>query len=405
MRHSVYRFTLAATLFFSGCAPDPDGVSLDQCGPAATAPAFAVALNAYYLQEEAARALRAGSNESGRIDEVFSKARQLGVTVVRTNGFNDGADKIGDSAIQIAPLIYDETALRGLDLVLARARAYGIKLVLPLGNYWDDYGGARRYVEWATLPDPRQGDPRFFTERTVVDLYREHIRRLLLRVNTIDGLSYAGHPAILAFELLNEPRGAGLDRSGAQMRTWVDELAQHVKTLAPTKLVGTGEEGFDLPGTSYEPVFWNAAAPLDLFAGGSSYVLNTGSPWVDYGSVQLYPEEWGFRSESIASAGVRWIAEHARIARNLGKPVLVSEFGLRNDGPLTLTERRDTYRAWLGCASRSGAIGAAPWLFAYDARPATWDPYTFYLRSGTTIADPVNSYGDIIAAAAAVRGP
>ncbi len=383
----------------AACAPEPVGIAAGACGAFRGRSRMAVALNAYYLQEEATRALRSGASLAPHVEEVLVKARQLGVTILRTNGFNDGREQVGDSAMQVAPLTYDETAMRGLDLVLVRAETYGVRLVLPLGNYWDDYGGARRYVEWAGLPDPREGDPRFFTDRAVVDHYREHVRWLLSRVNTFDGVPYREHPAVLAFELLNEPRGAGLDAAGAEMRAWVDEIAHEVKALAPDKLVGTGEEGFDVPGSPYDAAFWRDAAPRALFAAGSSYVLNTASPWVDYGSVQLYPDAWGIRSDLTVSAGLRWIMAHVRAAGELGKPVLVSEFGLRADGPLDLDERRAAYEAWLASAAAAGAVAAAPWGFAYDDRPAAWDPHTFYLRDGTAPDDPVNSYADLILSA------
>lgn len=363
------------------------------------------ALNAYYLQEEATRALRSGADIAPHVEEVFAKARRLGVAVVRTYGFNDAAEKLGDSAMQVAPLVYDEVALRGLDLVLARAAAFGIGLVLPLGNYWDAYGGARRYVGWAGLPEPREGDPRFFTEAAVVGHYCEHIATLLARTSAVDGVPYSSHPAILALELLNEARGARLDPEGVQLRAWVDRVAAHVKSLAPRKLVGTGEEGFDVPGPGYDASFWRAAAPDAFSSTGSSFIANTGSPWVDYASAHLYPEAWGFRPEQTVAAGTRWITEHADVARGMGKPLLVGEFGLRNDGSFGLPERRRAYAEWLECASRMGCLGAAPWLFAYDERPAAWDPYTFHVRDGAEPATPGNMYGDLVEARAPPPSP
>jgi mannan endo-1,4-beta-mannosidase len=256
-----------------------------------------------------------------------------------------------------------------------------VKLVLPLGNYWDAYGGARRYVEWAGLPEPVQGDARFFTERAVIEHYKAHIARLLSRVNTLDGLRYGEHPAVGAWELLNEPRGTGLDGEGAAMRAWVDELGEVVKAHAPGHLVGTGEEGF-------EPNFRR----------------NTASPFIDFGSVHFYPEDWGIPAEETAAAGARWFSEHDAVARELGKPLFIGEFGLRNEGRFPLESRRAMYRGWLRCAWRLGVGASAPWMFAYDARPDTWDGFTFYFLDGTEPADPRNRYADLIVQAAALAG-
>ena len=340
---------------------------------------YFVALNAYYLQEEAARAIRAGEPTSLTLEEVMVKARALGVTVLRTWAFNDDPSKAGDSAMQVAPLEYDEVGLRGLDLVLTRAFAHGIQLILPLGNYWNDYGGAKQYVAWAGLPRPLEGDPRFFTERTVVDHYLEHIRRLLTRVNTLDGWRYGEHPAVLAWEILNEPRNRGLDAGGDALRAWVDEVAAQVKSLSPEKLVGSGEEGF-------EP-----------------FLKSLESAAVDFGSVHLFPESWNWPPGEVASAGARWIVEHAALARQSDKPLILGEFALRNDGAFTLAERRAMYRGWFTCAARSGLAGTAPWLFSYDARPDEWDRHTFYFRDGSAPQDPANRYADIVIGAAGQR--
>ncbi|HEY3358582.1 MAG TPA: cellulase family glycosylhydrolase [Polyangia bacterium] len=359
-----------------------------------------VALNAYYLQEEAARALRRGETSSAVVEEVLTKAAALGAAAVRTNGFNDDPAKAGDSAMQIAPLTYDDTAVRGLDLVLTRAAAHGLRLVLPLGNYWNDYGGARQYVAWAGLPAPVEGDPRFFTDPDVGALYREHLGRLLDHVNAFDGVRTGDHPAVLVWEVLNEPRGAGLDGAGAEMAAWIAATAARVKALAPRALVGTGEEGFETSRDGTDAAFWEDAAPGWLFDAGTSFRRNTAAPAIDVASVHLYPESWGFATPDAAAAGARWIAEHAAAARTLGKPLLVGEFGLRNAGDLDLAARRAIYRGWFRCARTSGALGAAPWMFANDARPDAWDAYTFYCRDGTAPADPVNRYADVVSEAA-----
>ena len=389
-------FTAALAVLPACGDPAPD------CVPGPAFLPYQAAVNAYYLQEEAARSVRRGEARAAVLDEVFGKLAALGVTLVRTNAYNDDPAKHGDSTIQLAPGRFDETSLRGLDRVLSEARSRGIRLVLPLGNYWDDYGGARAYVTWAGLPAPVQGDPRFFTDPAVRELYRAYVRALLTRVSTADGLRYAEHPAVFAWELLNEPRGRGLDPQGLQLRAWVDDVAALIKTLAPGHLVATGEEGFDADRDGYDPGFWQDVQSRDLFAGGSSFRRNTASPHVDLASVHLYPEGWRFPRELFLRGGSRWISEHAAIARALGKPLLVGEFGLRGSGTadvLPLDERRAVYRAWLGCAADAGAVAASPWMFSNDARPASYDPHTFYFRSGTDPADPVNQYADLLAEA------
>ena len=73
-------------------------------------------------------------------------AASLGINVIRTWAFCDGQRS---GAAQPAAGEYDERVLRALDYVLAAARARGLRLLLTLTNYWDDFGGIQQYVEWA----------------------------------------------------------------------------------------------------------------------------------------------------------------------------------------------------------------------------------------------------------------
>ncbi len=382
-------FTAAlAVLIVCGCGGDAVDLDLEAqaaaCGeaPPLLLPGEArglVLVNAYWLQEEAARALRRGEATAARVEEALSEAAAMGAAAVRTNGFNDNPAKAGDSAMQVAPLAWDETALRGLDLVLASARAHGVRLVLPLGNFWDAYGGARRYVAWAGLPDAVEGDPRFFSDRRVVEHYRAAVTALLSRTSTVDGIRWGDHPAVLAWELLNEPRpGPGFAGREA-LAAWVRELAALVKSLAPGHLVGTGEEGLD----------------LDLL------VRNASSPDVDYASAHLYAEGPGVFGLRAASAGAAFLDARLRAARSVGKPLVLGEFGLRNDGALSLAERRAVYRGWLACMRRGGGAAAGVWMLAHDDRPESWDAYTFKWWEGTAPEDPANSYVDVLRDAAA----
>jgi mannan endo-1,4-beta-mannosidase len=383
----IPRSGLIAAALLLGCGTSlPDSAELERlassCAVATGVPvaglrARATLLDAYYLQEATARDMRAGQAASPKLEETLAKASALDAAIVRTLGFNDDPAKAGDSAIQIAPLQYDETSFRALDVVLARAGQTGLKLVMPLGNFWDDYGGMRQYVTWAGLPSPVSLDPRFFTDRSVIDLYKAHVTNVLNRVNTVDGIRYGDHPAVLAWEILNEPRGTGLDQTGAALRAWIDELGATVKALSPAKLVSTGEEGFEGDGTSF--------------------ALNAASPSVGLLSIHWYPEDWGYLPEDTASAGARWISSHAAVAAAAGKPLMIGEFGLRNAEGFTLEQRRAMYRGWFKCAWASGVAAAGPWMFAYDARPDEWDGYTWYFRDGTAPDDPVNRYADIFA--------
>jgi mannan endo-1,4-beta-mannosidase len=168
--------------------------------------------------------------------------------------------------------------------------------------------------------------------------------------------------------------------------------------------VGTGEEGFDTSFAGYDERFWRDAAASYFFEGGSSFRHNTASPFIDFGSIHFYPEAYGVKADATARAGAHWFSEHVALARDLGKPLFIGEFALRNREGFTLDERRAMYRGWFRCAWRVGAGASGPWMFANDARPDEWDDFTFYYRDGSVPADPRNRYADLVIEAAALSG-
>jgi len=98
--------------------------------------------NAYFLMESAAR------GDTAAVHEVFASARSLGMKVVRTWAFHDSPDSLDPTVMQFRPGAFNERALRALDYVVARAPDYGLRLILPLVNSWDDYGGMNQYARW-----------------------------------------------------------------------------------------------------------------------------------------------------------------------------------------------------------------------------------------------------------------
>lgn len=413
---------LLTSIWFGACVSSADDPSWDEleagrqalCAevppPPKHLPVLGPGLNAYYLQEEATRDLRRalGRNEqvttrvSPVLNEVYDKVKGMGARWIRTNGFNDAQDRIGDSAIQTAPGTYDEIAFRGLDLVLARAAEENLSVVLSVTNYWDAYGGARQYVAWSGLDRPLQGDPRFFLEREPRALFAQYLRDLLHRKNHWDGIRTGEHPALAAIELINEPRGKGLSRDGKELQAWVDEVAKQVRTHAPRLPVLVGEEGWDDADALSKPLR-ALTRSMHRPRTGARFTLQAQSPWTDYTSVHFYPEAWGAFGTRAALFGALWMRDHAAISHRAGKGLIVGEFGLPSrDGDglpagTSLEERRRTYAYWLDCAADMGVHGVAPWMFANDERPKRWDRYSFGWKDNTPLDDPENEYADIIA--------
>ncbi|THU51317.1 hypothetical protein C4D60_Mb06t29750 [Musa balbisiana] len=50
------------------------------------------------------------------------------------------------------------------------------------------------------------GEDDFYTNPVVKGYYKNHIQRLLTRINSITNVAYKDDPTIMAWELINEPR-------------------------------------------------------------------------------------------------------------------------------------------------------------------------------------------------------
>jgi mannan endo-1,4-beta-mannosidase len=337
-----------------------------------------ILINAYYLQEEAAR----GRREI--VDETLKSAAAIGAKVVRAWAFNDDPNKL-DSAIQRGRLDYHERGLGGLDLLLDRARAHGLKLLLPLVNHWNAYGGSRQWLAWNGIRDAREGDARFFTDERVRAHYAAHLAFLLHRKNPLTGLRYCDDPTVLGWELMNEPRGRGLDGEGAALADWIGFAARLVKSHAPRQLVCAGDEGEQVSLDGHDARFWARAGALHLFSPstGTSFSRHLACPELDLASCHFYPEKYGIAPGVEAEAGAAWIEEHAALARRAHKPLVVGEFGLATRRACAFRRfdaaaRTRLYAGWLAAAERAEVAGIGPWLFAYRGRPAGWDDFTFY---------------------------
>lgn len=283
--------------------------------------------NAYYLPNY-------NKIDSGVVESTFNTFKAAGVSVVRMWAFYDGFDcgysaqDANENVIQLSPGVYNEAALRDLDFVIARGKQQNIRFILPFINYWDELGGICQYNTWAGASDP-SGNMDFFLSSEETQLwFRQYIHMLLNRVNTFTGVAYKDEPAILSWQIMNEGRNPG--QHPEILRDWYQEMAQYIKSMAPDQLVGTGEEGFDHNKPSeYSISQYSNRYPLRANE-GSSYIMNTAIPEIDYGNAHWYPSEYGFGytiTQDLLTAQDAWLSDHAQIAGELGKPFILGEYG------------------------------------------------------------------------------
>jgi mannan endo-1,4-beta-mannosidase len=317
--------------------------------------------NTYYLHQQS----------HYMIDAALDDAAAMSLRVVRAWAFADGDAQT--TPLQPEPYVYPEANYDSLDYAVWKAGQLGLKLVLTLVNNWPDYGGMQQYVKWfLDLDDDSYGDAvnhdRFYSDHAIRRCYRAYARHVITRRNRYTGLRYNEDPTIMTFELANEPRNRS-DKSGATVLAWAREMSAYLKHLAPRQLVAVGDEGFygdpdnsDYPYSNYEGNHWKQLVAL---------------PDVDYGTVHVYPQNWGDTSGADPIGwGSTWIAKHLADGTQLGKPVVVEEYGLQIDAGKHVPDAatRDAgYTAWTAEVEKNGA-GDQFWLLTSRV-----DDGSFYL--------------------------
>jgi mannan endo-1,4-beta-mannosidase len=333
--------------------------------------------NTYYLHQQS----------HYMIDSALNDAAAMSLAVVRAWAFADGSGG-SYTPLQPKPYVYDNAAFDSLDYAIYKAGQLGLRLVLALVNNWPDYGGMAQYVTWFLgLPDDSYGaavnHDKFYSTTEIQDCYRAYVRYVLTRFNRYTGLRYNEDPAIMTFELANEPRSRS-DKTGRELLAWVTQTSAYFKKLAPHQLVTTGDEGFygdpanpDYPYSNYEGDRWKDFLAL---------------PTIDYGTVHLYPQGWGENPSSKpgtdpVSWGTTWITDHLSDGAALGKPVVIEEYGLALNAAQGIADEaaRDSgYQAWTGAVLAHGGAGDQFWLLTsrvddgsfypdYDGYRIIWD--------------------------------
>lgn len=282
-------------------------------------------------------------------DSIFADARSLGMKVMRVWAFGEGVDKPKDQMqdwekrryFTLAPGKYDEENLKHLDALVASAGKHGIRLIVGLANNWTDYGGA---PQWAAYFGYKDKDD-FFDKPEVQKAFRDYVRMLTTRVNTVTGVAYKDDPTIFAWDLMNEPE-CKRDQTGAVLLKWVSDTSSFLKKdIGVKQLVTTGLEGF--------------RATQGKHYSGTDFVGSQDCPTIDFATYHIYPASEYTRWNLATTKSVieRYVHDGHDL---LHKPVVMEEFGLpmtdpKYDKPIWIREMMKTFFA-------AGGDGVNYWM-------------------------------------------
>lgn len=321
-----------------------------------------------------------------RLARELDLLQELGVDNLRVLAGADGSRSIPshvEPALQTAPGVYNDSVMAGLDYMLAEMEKRGMKAVVYLNNAWEWSGGYTTYLEWAgeeEAPLPlRDGYPaymeyasRFVRNDKAKKLAADHVRNIVGRTNRFTGKPYKDSPAIMSWQIANEPR-AFSEEGKRDLADWIHSTARLIKEIDPDHMVSTGSEGKQ--GTEGDIELWKEI---------HSY------PEIDYANIHIWPYNWGWaRPERVEDDVERakkmtadYVDEHVAAIAGAAKPIVIEEFGFPRDSMAisrdSATTGRDTYYNMVFSlpAENPGVAGVNFWGWGGYAEPAhrAWEP-------------------------------
>jgi mannan endo-1,4-beta-mannosidase len=312
-------------------------------------------------------------------------------------GAINGSYRVGPS-LQPKKGVFSEDALQGLDYLLSEMGKRNMKAVIYVSNNWDWSGGFLQYLNWnGLLPDSlflrklsweelRDYTSRFYACAACQSDYFRQVRVLVGRTNSLTKKKYSTDPAIMAWELANEPRPMR-PQANDDYRRWVAATAALIKSIDPWHLVTTGTEGM-------------ASTGDDL----GLYKAIHDDKNIDYLTIHVWPKNWGFFSDTAIAAGMpvilrntaSYIDRHEAVAKSLDKPMVIEEFGLPRDrqafdaaSPDGLREKY--YRRLFSIvrqsiAAKGNIAGCNFWAFGGEGRPVKGQ--TMWKKGDGYLGDP-----------------
>lgn len=291
-----------------------------------------------------------GGNRA-RLCKELDRMRAMGIDNLRILVGSDGQRGIKtkvEPTLQEAPGVYNDTILAGLDYLLMEMGKRRMVAVLYLNNSWEWSGGYGYYLEQAgegKAPRPDEdGYPafmkfvaRYATCEKAHQLFYDYVRFILSRTNRYTGLKYTDDPAIMSWQIGNEPRAFSTEALPA-FEKWLAEASALIRSLDANHLVSIGSEGS-----------WGCENDYGVY----EHICTDKN--IDYCNIHLWPYNWGWaRADHLVedlAVSCRntkdYIDRHLAICARLSKPLVMEEFGYPRDGfsfsLSSTTEGRDGY--------------------------------------------------------------
>ena len=334
------QFLLLTVLLFllGACAPKPAEhsfikVNADGQFVRDGKPYYFVGANFWY------GAILGSQGEGGnreRLHKELDFLKSIGINNLRVLVGADGENGIKtrvEPSLQVAPGVYNDTILAGLDYFMNELRERDMTAVLYLNNSWEWSGGYSVYLQWSGHGDAVvpavDGWPaymeyvkQFPKSDSAKALFANHVNYIVSRTNRYNQIKYVDDPTIMSWQIGNEPR-AFSDENKEPFARWMADVAAQIKSLDPNHMVSSGSEGA-----------WGCEMDMNLFEKIHA------DPNINYLNIHIWPYNWGWvKADSLTELLPRakentkkYIDDHMVIARKYSKPIVLEEFGFPRDG-------------------------------------------------------------------------
>lgn len=334
------QFLLLTVLLFllGACAPKPAEhsfikVNADGQFVRDGKPYYFVGTNFWY------GAILGSEGEGGnreRLHKELDFLKSIGINNLRVLVGADGENGIKtrvEPSLQVAPGVYNDTILAGLDYFMNELRERDMTAVLYLNNSWEWSGGYSVYLQWSGHGDAVvpavDGWPaymeyvkQFPQSDSAKALFANHVNYIVSRTNRYNQIKYVDDPTIMSWQIGNEPR-AFSDENKEPFARWMADVAAQIKSLDPNHMVSSGSEGS-----------WGCEMDMNLFEKIHA------DPNINYLNIHIWPYNWSWvKADSLKELLPRakentkkYIDNHMVIARKYSKPIVLEEFGFPRDG-------------------------------------------------------------------------
>lgn len=334
------QFLLLTVLLFllGACAPKPAEhsfikVNADGQFVRDGKPYYFVGTNFWY------GAILGSEGEGGnreRLHKELDFLKSIGINNLRVLVGADGENGIKtrvEPSLQVAPGVYNDTILAGLDYFMNELRERDMTAVLYLNNSWEWSGGYSVYLQWSGHGDAVvpavDGWPaymeyvkQFPQSDSAKALFANHVNYIVSRTNRYNQIKYVDDPTIMSWQIGNEPR-AFSDENKEPFARWMADVAAQIKSLDPNHMVSSGSEGS-----------WGCEMDMNLFEKIHA------DPNINYLNIHIWPYNWSWvKADSLKELLPRakentkkYIDDHMVIVRKYSKPIVLEEFGFPRDG-------------------------------------------------------------------------